>query len=224
MFSSKRRATRYSHWCLLHAVRYQKPVKITRPKHRLGLRVLAAFTLFSDSAGQMVTTLSSAVRVCGFLAGVHLLGLSVEAASLSTQWQHHTRDVQPGVSEQVIELDVPVLIINTEGELELAEGLDTVQVVQEGCPLCQQNLMANSFANSYGAPYVGTYAPPSCDFNRVTWNMTVVSNGTQYDRLGTVWLGDVEVLRTSTAEPGGGAIGWTYLKVGLKHYLHVKRK
>jgi hypothetical protein len=47
----------------------------------------------------------------------------------------------------------------------------------------------------------------------VTWNLTVVSAGVQFDRLGIVYLGDIEVFRTSTAEPTASGIEWTYLKV-----------
>jgi len=47
----------------------------------------------------------------------------------------------------------------------------------------------------------------------VTWNLTVVSAGRQFDRLGILFFGDTEVLRTSTAEPTATGIQWTYLKV-----------
>ncbi|KAJ5709896.1 hypothetical protein N7493_009488 [Penicillium malachiteum] len=42
--------------------------------------------------------------------------------------------------------------------------------------------------------------------------MTVTSQGTQYDRLGLMYLGDAEVFRTSTAEPTSTGIVWTYIK------------
>ena len=59
----------------------------------------------------------------------------------------------------------------------------------------------------------GDYAPPpDCDFNRVMINLTVTSQGRQYDRLGIMYLGDVEVFRTSTAEPTSAGIIWTYVK------------
>lgn len=48
-------------------------------------------------------------------------------------------------------------------------------------------------------------------------NLTVTSNGVQFDRLGIMYLGDVEVFRTSTAEPGGNNIIWTYVKE-MDHY------
>ncbi|MCJ1474617.1 hypothetical protein MMC13_003277 [Lambiella insularis] len=43
-------------------------------------------------------------------------------------------------------------------------------------------------------------------------NLTVTSRGRQFDRLGLMYLGDVEVFRTSTAEPTADGIIWTYVK------------
>lgn len=91
-----------------------------------------------------------------------------------------------------------------------------------------QLLMDHVFAFSYGRPFVGmlktiltwprvltppgSYTPPQCDFNRVTINLTVTSRGRQFDRLGLMYLGDIEVFRTSTAEPTANGIVWTYIK------------
>jgi hypothetical protein len=44
---------------------------------------------------------------------------------------------------------------------------------------CSVVLMDHVFAYSYGAPFIGTYTPPDCDFNRVVMNFTVVSEGRQ---------------------------------------------
>ena len=49
-------------------------------------------------------------------------------------------------------------------------------------------------------------------FNRVKMNFTVTSQGRQFDRLGLMYLGDIEVFRTSTAEPTANGIVWTYIK------------
>ncbi|CAD6587902.1 MAG: hypothetical protein ASARMPREDX12_003044 [Alectoria sarmentosa] len=43
-------------------------------------------------------------------------------------------------------------------------------------------------------------------------NFTVTSQGRQFDRLGLMYLGDIEVFRTSTAEPSADGIVWTYVK------------
>lgn len=59
---------------------------------------------------------------------------------------------------------------------------------------------------------LGEYHPPNCEFNLVILNLTVTSRGRQFDRLGSVYLGDIEVFRTSTAEPTSNGIIWTYLK------------
>ncbi|KAI0142278.1 hypothetical protein F4776DRAFT_500549 [Hypoxylon sp. NC0597] len=80
-------------------------------------------------------------------------------------------------------------------------------------PACRQVLFEHSFGNSYGAPYVGTYSPPSrCNFTTVIFNLSVVSSGRQYDRLATLWLGDIEVWRTSTAMPIQSGIHWSFQK------------
>lgn len=44
---------------------------------------------------------------------------------------------------------------------------------------CSVVLMDHVFAVSYGAPFIGAYAPPDCEFNRVVMNFTVVSEGRQ---------------------------------------------
>ncbi|KAI0006960.1 peptide N-acetyl-beta-D-glucosaminyl asparaginase amidase A-domain-containing protein [Xylariaceae sp. FL0662B] len=78
--------------------------------------------------------------------------------------------------------------------------------------LCTVVLMEHTFENSYGAPFVGNYTPPSCDFDRVVINFTVLVKGRQYDRTGVMYLGDTEVWRTSTAEPTSYGIRWLWLK------------
>ena len=42
--------------------------------------------------------------------------------------------------------------------------------------------------------------------------LSVTSKGRQYDRLGSIYLGDVEIFRTSTAEPSATGIEWSYHK------------
>lgn len=60
--------------------------------------------------------------------------------------------------------------------------------------------------------YLGSYEPPKCDFDTVRMNLTVTSKGRQYDRLALMYLGEIEVFRTSTAEPTKDRIVWTYIK------------
>ncbi|KAI1749766.1 peptide N-acetyl-beta-D-glucosaminyl asparaginase amidase A-domain-containing protein [Xylaria castorea] len=77
---------------------------------------------------------------------------------------------------------------------------------------CAVVLMEHTFANSYGAPFVGKYTPPACDFDHVVVNFTTEVRGRQYDRTGVFYLGDNEVWRTSTAEPTSYGIRWEWLK------------
>ncbi|KAI0871609.1 peptide N-acetyl-beta-D-glucosaminyl asparaginase amidase A-domain-containing protein [Hypoxylon argillaceum] len=82
-----------------------------------------------------------------------------------------------------------------------------------GAPTCKQQVFTHDFGNSYGSPYVGFYTPPShCAYTTTIFNLSVVSKGRQYDRLATLWLGDVEVWRTSTAMPTQTGIHWSFQK------------
>ncbi|KAI0192758.1 peptide N-acetyl-beta-D-glucosaminyl asparaginase amidase A-domain-containing protein [Xylaria flabelliformis] len=82
-----------------------------------------------------------------------------------------------------------------------------------GWPTCRQHVFTHDFGNSYGSPYVGYYNPPSdCVYTTTIFNLSVVSRGRQYDRLATLWLGDIEVWRTSTAMPTQTGIHWSFQK------------
>ncbi|PVH73570.1 hypothetical protein DL98DRAFT_350273, partial [Cadophora sp. DSE1049] len=78
---------------------------------------------------------------------------------------------------------------------------------------CKQTIFQHSFASSYGVPFVGIYSPPKdCSFTTTIFNISVTSRGRQYDRLALLFLGDIEVWRTSTAMPSQEGIYWSYQK------------
>lgn len=85
---------------------------------------------------------------------------------------------------------------------------------------CQQTLMVHTFAFSYGQPFIGEYTPPDCEYNRVVFNFTVMSAGRQFDRLALMFFDDIEIFRTSTAEPTNNGIMWSYVK-DMSSYLAV---
>lgn len=116
---------------------------------------------------------------------------------------------------EVFQVIPPLLTVDSEGKLEITDGSSnaSLKLVRNDHATCQQTLVVHSFASSYNQPFIGQYAPPPCDFNRISWNLTVVSAGKQFDRLGILYLGDTEIFRTSTAEPTRDGIRWTYLKV-----------
>ncbi|KAF2204742.1 hypothetical protein GQ43DRAFT_121191 [Delitschia confertaspora ATCC 74209] len=111
---------------------------------------------------------------------------------------------------------VPKPFLSSRASNQSSSLLDVIQVSQPVLSpenaTCKQVLMEHSFAYSYGKPFVGHYVPPSCDFNRVTFNLTVTSAGRQYDRLALMFFGDTEIFRTSTAEPTQSGIIWSYVK------------
>lgn len=90
---------------------------------------------------------------------------------------------------------------------------------------CSIQLMDHDFGFSYGKPFVGSYTPPPCSprFNTITITLTIASQGRQFDRLALMYLGDIEVFRTSTAEPTPNGIVWTYRK-DMSAYLSLWRE
>ena len=120
---------------------------------------------------------------------------------------HRSRPRKP------IELEVtshPAL--SSTGPLEVIQLYKSVSVPESTKCNVQQTLMQHTFASSYGVPYVGTYTPPNCDFNSVIIEWTVTVVGRQFDRLAEMYLGDIEVWRTSTAEPTASGIVFRYRK------------
>lgn len=183
--------------------------------HLVGHSALA-LPLFAGNAGSRLFKAVSA------LIAIAILFLSFKRCSLNDALEHrlsfpslhYARAAATSLLE-VFQVYPPVLAVTPEDVLEITDGSSnaSVQIVDSNRPVCRQELAVHSFAFSYGKPFVGHYEPPSCAFNRVTWNLTVVSAGRQFDRLGIVYLGDTEVFRTSTAEPTEDGIAWTYLKV-----------
>ena len=82
-----------------------------------------------------------------------------------------------------------------------------------GARKCSLTLMNHTFGNSEGRPFQTTLTE-SCgnDWDIVSFNLSFVSYGRQYDRLGTVWLGNTEVWRFCTAEPVWYGIHFSYEK------------
>ncbi|KAL8833553.1 MAG: hypothetical protein Q9170_004208 [Blastenia crenularia] len=129
-----------------------------------------------------------------------LVALSPSPASTSRGPDHGLEKRQTPSASPLVDFQVSEPILVPTGTSD-----------QYGC-VHTQLLMDHVFAFSYGQPFVGTYTPPPCSFNRVTINFTVTSRGRQFDRLGLMFLGDIEVFRTSTAEPTTNGIVWTYFK------------
>lgn len=106
------------------------------------------------------------------------------------------------------------------GPLDVIQLYKPVAVPESTKCHVEQALMEHTFASSYGVPFVGKYTPPNCDFNSVVIEWTVTVAGRQFDRLAEMYLGDIEVWRTSTAEPTASGIIFRYQK-DLSMYLSL---
>ncbi|XAR71905.1 Peptide-N(4)-(N-acetyl-beta-glucosaminyl)asparagine amidase [Bertholletia excelsa] len=83
-------------------------------------------------------------------------------------------------------------------------------------PTCSLLAFDHIFGNTVGLPPVSVgYSPPSScppPWSRVVLEFRASSAGEQYDRIAGIWLGGVEILRTSTAEPNDNGVFWTVRK------------
>ncbi|KAJ3759882.1 peptide N-acetyl-beta-D-glucosaminyl asparaginase amidase A-domain-containing protein [Lentinula raphanica] len=92
-------------------------------------------------------------------------------------------------------------------------------VVPVDAKRCTVEIFSHDFANSFAdGPAIAQLDPPDdCgsvgSWAAITLNLTVTTNGTQFDRLGIFTFHNVEIWRTSTFEPTiGDGIIWTYIK------------
>lgn len=103
------------------------------------------------------------------------------------------RDVPGGNNSamQTFSVDVPLLGMN--GKViggGTANGFNDIPTILPGLGEedCQVTIAVNTFSNSFGSPFVGNYTPPAClaDTNTAIMNLTVQSQGRQFDRLAIV--------------------------------------
>lgn len=76
------------------------------------------------------------------------------------------------------------------------------------------------FAASWNIPASGSYTPPSVEYNRIALEVQVNTTGGNYDRIGQLFIGDIEIWRTSTAEPANDGTTWTVWK-DVSHYYSL---
>ncbi|PWZ01659.1 hypothetical protein BCV70DRAFT_157873 [Testicularia cyperi] len=103
---------------------------------------------------------------------------------------------------------------------------------------CEVVLVNRSFANSYGSPSVFEYSPDvfndtvcrdASKWTGLTLTIAGVSQGRQFDRLGTVWLGNsetghgVEVWRHDNPEPTQTGIYWNISKDVSEYFALLDR-
>lgn len=103
------------------------------------------------------------------------------------------RDVPGGNNSamQTFQVDVPVLGMN--GKVVgggTANGFNDIPTILPGLGEedCKVTIAVNTFSNSFDSPFVGNYTPPACmaDSNTAIMNLTVQSQGRQFDRLAIV--------------------------------------
>ena len=127
-------------------------------------------------------------RVCSLVAVVQMLRLLTSVdLFMASRWTSSTGDTGP---KETFELRLPILYDDL---------------------VYQEVILEHSFGNSWGVPAKKRFTPPADKkFNRVVLELNTTVDGIQYDRLAHVFINDIPVWRTSTAEPGRE---WVYTSV-----------
>ncbi|OTB01450.1 hypothetical protein M426DRAFT_323466 [Hypoxylon sp. CI-4A] len=176
----------------------------------LGVFLLALIGLFGYAL-QVIITESPNLSIS---LGTSLTQVDTHFATSSIPLENRTALECFQVASPVLHPEAPspqLTVTNNDGGVDGSDAAD---------PPCSVLLMEHVFGFSYGAPFVGDYTPPSCSFNRVVMNFTVVSEGRQFDRIALMYFGDTEVWRTSTAEPTQHpGIQWSFLK-DMTEYMY----
>lgn len=81
----------------------------------------------------------------------------------------------------------------------------TIETLPDTPPVHSQHLLTYSFGDSWGKPARKTFAPyREQPYNKLVLELVTNVSGTQFDRLAHVFLNDINVWRSSTAEPYNG--------------------
>lgn len=77
------------------------------------------------------------------------------------------------------------------------------------CTLVVLSANCSSWNQISSMPVVFTSSCPSSgDYDKIIVSFSARENGTQYDRYGALWIGDIEIIRTTTPEPTSDGINW----------------
>ncbi|MER5886498.1 peptide-N4-asparagine amidase [Streptomyces sp. NPDC001941] len=97
-------------------------------------------------------------------------------------------------------------------------------VAKPATPSCRVTLAQAQFRDF--TPYRGSYTPPAAcgtRWSKVVLRLDGTVKGRQYDRLGHLAVGGVEVLRTSTPEPSPDGIAW-HVEKDVTRYADTLRR
>jgi hypothetical protein len=113
-------------------------------------------------------------------------------------------------------LQVFLMITNAVGGFPDSQdpfSLGPSSIPSNGNPLCRLVLFQNAALNQYSRTLNFSYSPPTCLPSappvKIILEVAGRVKGVQYDRAGALWLGGVELLRTTTPEPTESGVQWS---------------
>ncbi|MFJ2766672.1 peptide-N4-asparagine amidase [Streptomyces sp. NPDC087300] len=149
-------------------------------------------------------------RVMSMLVGVSLAVSTLLGAGPATAKATRAADT-PSAAETPSAADKPPAEFGTDWHDPITAGPPVPKPHTTSCEVTVAEAQFKDFT-----PYKGEYSPPArCGKGR--WAKVVLRldgkvKGRQYDRLGYLRIGGVEILRTSTPEPSADGITWSVEK------------
>ncbi|MEV6512875.1 peptide-N4-asparagine amidase [Streptomyces sp. NPDC051642] len=150
--------------------------------------------------------------VMSMLAGATLLASTLLVASPAQAAGAKTQAADTKI--QTVDTKAQVADVPAEFGTDWHDPLTAAPpIAKPATKSCQVTLADTEFRDF--TPYQGTYTPPkSCGdhWSKVVLRLDGTVKGRQYDRLGYLHVGGVEILRTSTPEPSPDGIAWSVEK------------
>jgi hypothetical protein len=143
-----------------------------------------------------------------------LAGATLLAGTLLGAAPAQSAQAQPAAAAQAQSAQVPSADVPAEFGSDWHDPVTAAPpVTRPPGKSCQVTLAEAQFRDF--TPYTGTYTPPEgCGdrWSKVVLRMDGKVKGRQFDRLGYLHLGGVEIFRTSTPEPSPDGIEWSVEK------------
>lgn len=84
-------------------------------------------------------------------------------------------------------------------------------IIRPNTPNCIINIIKNAECNNWDEIISTSFSLIDCPkppWSKVILDVSFSEEGTQFDRFGALWINEIEVLRTTTAEPSKSGIHW----------------
>jgi hypothetical protein len=105
---------------------------------------------------------------------------------------------------------VAVVVVDSFPDSENPKTIEPL-IIRPSTPNCKINIINNAECNNWNEIISTSFTLDDCPkppWSRVILDLSFSEEGTQFDRFGALWINEIEILRTTTAEPSKSGIQW----------------